>query len=788
MAENLINTHAIDEDSEPLEEEEYEVESIIDHRCIKNKKKGKSGWLFQYLIKWKNYDESDNTWEDIKNVSAPELVEEHWKDRGGLEALEAWKKSGSVDKHQKNTTSKKKASAPKPKPVQPNKSTTTNSNARSEEIVVHHRSDSSEAVDNTNINKPQSKPKESLEKDVESYSPNTLPIEDKEERPKDVSVKAPISTQQEPQVQHTALDTIVTTEPPIKRSLPDVDEPNTKRPRTNETKIVDLSKEKESEHMEIDKDIPAIENSIIIASISPEPSGSLKKPSYTASPVKMIQKRLSFSATTSIVTNTASSTNQLTKDTLVSSNGIKDGKENIPKVLETTTAAVPEPSKKDFSAGEQIKQRRVPMVISAADMELISRKEELVNATCSSSTEETTLDSKDIDVDIHNPSLQGLDSPESSTHSNVPSTKDISSPISTTEDSKGIQSSKQSNVHQTKQDLGEHHNQQTSKFEGWLLLGSDVRNVDGATQNKDTQMVGDADKDKDEDKDENENEDENEDDDIENEVKNEAEEEEEDEQVDVRDRNDKDDNGEGNDGNGSEKRDHSGSQDDDNDDYDISENEKDQDIDQHDEDQTYYKTEIDEEIEEEEEEEEESELLSILTTDNEEMYEAENKPAKPTVDMMVDENKENMEEGTGEEEEEEEVDEIDDSDVEMHDAHQQDSTVEIVGRIPLKPLRKSQLTDDDVIFDPDFFNDTHVDWDTAVNMVKLVVENPEAKEGGNLGEEEEKGKMNRYAIVEWKDKLLSMHPLNVLYKKCPRHLHEYYDKFIHLIRSDGDTK
>ena len=49
-------------------EEEYEVEHIINHRHH-----GRTRQL-QYLIKWKGYPESDNTWEPADQVHAPELV------------------------------------------------------------------------------------------------------------------------------------------------------------------------------------------------------------------------------------------------------------------------------------------------------------------------------------------------------------------------------------------------------------------------------------------------------------------------------------------------------------------------------------------------------------------------------------------------------------------------------------------------------------------------------------------------------------------------------------------
>ena len=50
-------------------EEEYEVEEILGHRMHRPKK--------QYLIKWKGYPSSDNSWEDATNVHAQDLVAEY---------------------------------------------------------------------------------------------------------------------------------------------------------------------------------------------------------------------------------------------------------------------------------------------------------------------------------------------------------------------------------------------------------------------------------------------------------------------------------------------------------------------------------------------------------------------------------------------------------------------------------------------------------------------------------------------------------------------------------------
>ena len=49
--------------------EQYEVKAIRSHQHHWHK--------LQYLIKWKGYPESDNTWEPIDNVQAPQLIRKY---------------------------------------------------------------------------------------------------------------------------------------------------------------------------------------------------------------------------------------------------------------------------------------------------------------------------------------------------------------------------------------------------------------------------------------------------------------------------------------------------------------------------------------------------------------------------------------------------------------------------------------------------------------------------------------------------------------------------------------
>lgn len=53
---------------------EFEVEQIIKHRYWKNSR--------QYLIRWKGYDSSDDTWENERNLNCPKILNEYNKSIG----------------------------------------------------------------------------------------------------------------------------------------------------------------------------------------------------------------------------------------------------------------------------------------------------------------------------------------------------------------------------------------------------------------------------------------------------------------------------------------------------------------------------------------------------------------------------------------------------------------------------------------------------------------------------------------------------------------------------------
>eukprot|EP00111_Clytia_hemisphaerica_P012925 TCONS_00037964-protein len=56
-----------------LPEDQYVVDKIVSHK--------KNGRGFKYLIRWKGYEESDDTWEPSKNVHS-QLIKEYWEKKG----------------------------------------------------------------------------------------------------------------------------------------------------------------------------------------------------------------------------------------------------------------------------------------------------------------------------------------------------------------------------------------------------------------------------------------------------------------------------------------------------------------------------------------------------------------------------------------------------------------------------------------------------------------------------------------------------------------------------------
>ncbi|XP_063979905.1 uncharacterized protein LOC135163926 [Diachasmimorpha longicaudata] len=78
-------TTSQDNTDENEEEKEYEVEKIVAHRTIKGRR--------QFLVRWKGYNDDADTWEQEKDLSCPQLIEDFLNEQDSKDEGESSNKS-----------------------------------------------------------------------------------------------------------------------------------------------------------------------------------------------------------------------------------------------------------------------------------------------------------------------------------------------------------------------------------------------------------------------------------------------------------------------------------------------------------------------------------------------------------------------------------------------------------------------------------------------------------------------------------------------------------------------
>merc|ERR1712209_351956 len=125
-------------------EVEYEVETVVSKRDTDEGK-------VEYLVKWKGYDASDNTWEPVENLeSSQELIDE----------FEGRTENAAVEEEGKDSTGKLEKKVDAKEQENGGEYDVDKSKEATEEVMERNDGESSEKLDDDNVDERKARMKE----------------------------------------------------------------------------------------------------------------------------------------------------------------------------------------------------------------------------------------------------------------------------------------------------------------------------------------------------------------------------------------------------------------------------------------------------------------------------------------------------------------------------------------------------------------------------------------------------------------------------------------------------
>lgn len=129
----LENEEEEDVDSEMADDEEEEQE--YDVEAIRSRRKNPKTGLYEYLVKWENYPESQNTWEPIDNLKCPDLIARFNEQENNKRKRRSTNDSSSSQQAPQSQTKRPKRATTSPEVTEDSASSTAKIRGRPKKVI-----------------------------------------------------------------------------------------------------------------------------------------------------------------------------------------------------------------------------------------------------------------------------------------------------------------------------------------------------------------------------------------------------------------------------------------------------------------------------------------------------------------------------------------------------------------------------------------------------------------------------------------------------------------------------